>query len=257
MSTIIPPTTTPSVEIISFGHRHPRTRQEIADLESAHLKVDLRRHFHGRQVDPDANPDLRHLTAYDEEIRQAVLSVPGIGDLIESIAQTVRAYLDRSSAGPVKVAIGCSAGRHRAPTVAMEVARTLKESSVSTTVTHLDLDEQCVFCQIVDGCAPAKIVREWPEAIAIVPLGPVVPGHLLVIPRTHVDDFTADPQVSAATMRRAAELGGELGGAMNLITSKGWEATQSVFHLHIHLVPRTAGDGLRLPWTGQEPARPR
>jgi histidine triad (HIT) family protein len=83
------------------------------------------------------------------------------------------------------------------------------------------------------------------------PLRPGRPGHVLVIPKTHVRDFQDDPIVTAATMARAAELGD---GQMNLITSAGEAATQTVFHLHVHLVPRTEGDGLTLPWTGQHVA---
>src|SRR5690606_25182872 len=101
----------------------------------------------------------------------------------------------------------------------------------------------CVFCQIVAGEAPATVIREWPDAIAIVPLRPVAPGHVLVIPRTHVADATVDPDVTAVTMRRAAELAVP---PCNLITSAGRPATQTVFHLHIHVVPRRVGDGLAL-----------
>lgn len=104
----------------------------------------------------------------------------------------------------------------------------------------------CVFCQIVAGEAPATVIREWPDAIAIVPLRPVAPGHVLVIPRTHVADATVDPDVTAVTMRRAAELAVP---PCNLITSAGRPATQTVFHLHIHVVPRRVGDGLALPWS--------
>lgn len=93
------------------------------------------------------------------------------------------------------------------------------------------------------------MVWEWDDAIAIVPLGPVVDGHTLVIPKRHVDDFTTDPSVSAATMLRASWLAERLlSGACNMITSRGREATQSVFHLHLHLVPRRDNDGLALPW---------
>jgi len=107
----------------------------------------------------------------------------------------------------------------------------------------------CPFCEINEGRAPAEFVHEWSDAIAIVPLKPVVEGHTLVIPKTHVTDFTEDPAVSAATMRRAADLADRLlSGSMNLITSRGREATQSVFHLHLHLVPRAENDGLALPW---------
>lgn len=113
----------------------------------------------------------------------------------------------------------------------------------------------CPFCEIAAGRAPATVVREWDDALAIVPLNPVTDGHLLVLPREHVTDFAADPAVSAHAMNRAAELAGDYpAGAMNLITSRGSAATQTVFHLHLHLVPRRAGDGLALPWTRQQAA---
>ncbi|MEV7089107.1 HIT domain-containing protein [Streptomyces sp. NPDC093085] len=107
--------------------------------------------------------------------------------------------------------------------------------------------EPCVFCEIVGGRAPADILHSWDDALAIVPLNPVTEGHLLVIPRTHVTDFGHDPQVSSAVMRRAARLAATRW--CNVITSRGRVATQTVFHLHVHIVPRRAGDGLALPWS--------
>lgn len=108
-------------------------------------------------------------------------------------------------------------------------------------------ERPCPFCEIVAGRAPAEFVTAWDDAIAITPLNPVTPGHTLVIPRDHVRDFSTDPDVSAIAMYRAAELA-QGPRPMNLITSKGREATQSVWHLHVHLVPRAANDGLALPW---------
>jgi histidine triad (HIT) family protein len=109
--------------------------------------------------------------------------------------------------------------------------------------------EPCPFCEINTGRAPATFVHEWSDAIAIVPLNPVVEGHTLVIPKTHVTDFADNPDVSGATARRAAQLCRDLNLIhANLITSRGVHATQSVFHLHLHLVPRAADDGLALPW---------
>jgi len=111
------------------------------------------------------------------------------------------------------------------------------------------MEDPCPFCEINTGRAPATFVHEWSDAFAIVPLNPVVEGHVLVIPKTHVEDFTTDPEVTAKTYRRAAELGRDLQlQHANAITSKGEHATQSVFHLHVHLVPRTKNDGLALPW---------
>lgn len=74
------------------------------------------------------------------------------------------------------------------------------------------------------------------------------PGHVLVIPYQHVPDVGADAAVSALTMACAAELAAELSDC-NVITSRGPAATQTVFHLHLHVVPRSAGDNLALPWT--------
>jgi histidine triad (HIT) family protein len=104
----------------------------------------------------------------------------------------------------------------------------------------------CAFCSIIAGKAPAEVVAEWPDAIAIKPLKPVTEGHVLVIPKQHVADFTVDPDVSAAVMRVAAEIAKP---PANIITSAGAEATQTVLHLHIHIVPRTTDDGFALPWT--------
>lgn len=108
---------------------------------------------------------------------------------------------------------------------------------------------ECAFCRIVAGLAPATVVQEWGDALAILPLGPVVEGHTLIIPRLHVPDFTANPAVTALTARRAAQLARDLDlTAANMITSAGRDATQSIFHLHIHLIPRAKNDRVRLPW---------
>lgn len=81
--------------------------------------------------------------------------------------------------------------------------------------------------------------------MAIVPLNPVTGGHIIVIPYEHVSDALDDPEVSAIVMRRASEIAPY---PCNLITNVGREATQSVFHLHLHIVPRQKGDELALPW---------
>ena len=108
-------------------------------------------------------------------------------------------------------------------------------------------EQNCVFCKIVRGEEPAEIVWEWPETIAFLPLKGVTLGHTLIVPKAHVKDFAADPLVSGVTMARASELTFGQGDA-NIITSMGVAATQSVFHLHLHLIPRTENDGLALPW---------
>ena len=113
---------------------------------------------------------------------------------------------------------------------------------------QLGTEQPCPFCEINMGRAPATFVHEWSDTIAIEPLTPVVDGHTLIIPKTHVVDFASDPAVFAATAKRAAELMRWTPQLMNVITSRGAAATQSVWHLHLHLVPRAENDGLALPW---------
>lgn len=115
----------------------------------------------------------------------------------------------------------------------------------------------CIFCEIVAGRAPAEVMNSNGFSMTIVPLNPVTPGHLLVIPRVHVKDALTDSLITGTLMHNAALMGQRMRKfhpeyeSLNLITSVGVPATQSVFHLHIHIVPRREGDGLALPWTGQ------
>lgn len=112
--------------------------------------------------------------------------------------------------------------------------------------------EACPFCEIVAGRAPATIVDQWDDVIIIVPLNPVVPGHVMLIPQQHVTDFVQDPAASRRVMEVAAVyVADHRVGDCNVITSRGAAATQTVGHLHLHVVPRVEGDGLHLPWTGQ------
>ena len=106
---------------------------------------------------------------------------------------------------------------------------------------------ECPFCDIVVGWAQAEVVYEGDEVMAIVPLRPIVAGHVLIIPKAHVRDFTTSYHETGLSARVAAALGSQYQDC-NLITSRGAAATQSVFHLHWHLIPRAVDDGLALPW---------
>jgi len=106
----------------------------------------------------------------------------------------------------------------------------------------------CPFC----GYA-GPVLREFffGEVLIIEPLRPVVPGHVLAVPAIHVADALDVPAVTGSVMAAAAQYAREAEvGACNLITSAGAAATQTVFHLHVHIVPRREGDGLALPWSG-------
>jgi histidine triad (HIT) family protein len=109
----------------------------------------------------------------------------------------------------------------------------------------------CVFCEIVAGRLPAHVVHEDDRVLAFLDIHPLTPGHTLIIPKRHVpfladlDQETADRlfsvtlQVAAAL--RASDLQCE---GVNLFLSDGAVAGQEVFHVHMHVIPRFAGDPL-------------
>lgn len=105
----------------------------------------------------------------------------------------------------------------------------------------------CVFCaRVARGeCTSTPV----PGVVRFEPLNPVTPGHLLFVPAWHCESAGDDPVEAGAAVTAAALHGA--GTSFNIITSCGTEATQTVFHLHVHFVPRRSGDGLALPWTGQ------
>lgn len=108
----------------------------------------------------------------------------------------------------------------------------------------------CPFC---DRISRGEYDYFDESSVAFRPLSPVAPGHFLVVPRRHVTDAISAPRAAARALRLAGMLAKDMGiGAANFITSAGAEATQSVFHLHVHCVPRREGDGLALPRTGQK-----
>ncbi len=108
----------------------------------------------------------------------------------------------------------------------------------------------CVFCGIVAGTESATIVHEWHDTVALVPIGAAVDGHILVIPRVHVSDASVDPIVTATTMARAASIAPM---PSNILASTGPEASQTIYHLHVHVVPRAAGDPLGDGWPWARP----
>ncbi|HTN25912.1 MAG TPA: HIT family protein [Solirubrobacteraceae bacterium] len=115
-------------------------------------------------------------------------------------------------------------------------------------------DPDCLFCKIVAGEIPATIVAEDERTIAFMDINPATRGHALVIPRAHAADvFAIDPDdlraVVVAAQRLAQRAREQLGAAgVNLLNSSGRAAWQTVFHFHLHVIPRYDGDPLRLPW---------
>lgn len=122
-----------TVDLISFGYLH-------GDPPAAHLTLDLREHFR----DPHVSPELRYMTALDSEVRQAVCDTPGIPALVEATADAVVAFTRGPSAGPVRVAVGCAGGRHRAAAVAMALKTALADEDITAVVDHRDLHHPVV-----------------------------------------------------------------------------------------------------------------
>lgn len=119
-------------------------------------------------------------------------------------------------------------------------------------------DPGCIFCRIVAGELPARVVDEDERTIAFMDIAPATHGHALVIPRAHATDLleVSDEDlaaVAAAARRLAGRMRERLGAdGVNLLNSCGAAAWQTVFHFHVHVIPRYKGDPLRLPWVPAE-----
>ena len=115
-------------------------------------------------------------------------------------------------------------------------------------------DPDCLFCKIVAGEIPATIVVQDERTIAFMDINPATRGHALVVPRAHARDLheieTEDLAAVAAVAKLVAARQLERLGAagVNLLNSSGRAAWQTVFHFHMHVIPRYADDPLRLPW---------
>ena len=117
-----------------------------------------------------------------------------------------------------------------------------------------DRDPDCLFCKIVAGEIPGTIVAEDERTVSFMDINPATRGHALVVPRRHAVDLgEVDRDDLAACAEAARRLARKARGALgaegvNLLNSWGQAAWQTVFHFHLHVIPRYAGDPLELPW---------
>jgi histidine triad (HIT) family protein len=115
-------------------------------------------------------------------------------------------------------------------------------------------DPDCIFCKILAGEIPGTIVGEDERTVSFMDINPATRGHALVIPRAHSADLLSVPGEDLAACAHAAQrlarrMKERLGAdGVNLVNSCGEVAWQTVFHFHVHVVPRYADDPLRLPW---------
>lgn len=114
----------------------------------------------------------------------------------------------------------------------------------------MDDGDDCVFCSIVDGEAPAYRVYEDEDTVAFLDVNPVSRGHTLVVPRDHHATLSALPaETTAATFSAARTVAEGIEdtidpAGLNLVQSNGAAAGQDVFHVHVHLIPRREDDGI-------------
>ena len=115
-------------------------------------------------------------------------------------------------------------------------------------------DPDCIFCKVLAGEIPGEIVDSDERTITVMDINPATRGHLLVIPREHSADLLEVPQADldacAQMAQKLAKRAKERLGAdgVNLLNSCGKAAWQTVFHFHVHVIPRYDTDPLRLPW---------
>ncbi len=120
----------------------------------------------------------------------------------------------------------------------------------------------CVFCRIVARQLPACVVHEDAETLAFMDIGPIIPGHVLVIPKAHVDPLDAMPPallhrvIDVAQRVARAQRAALKADGINLMQANGRAAGQDVPHVHVHVIPRFSGDGHRWNWTPHPYARP-
>jgi histidine triad (HIT) family protein len=116
-------------------------------------------------------------------------------------------------------------------------------------------EEDCIFCKIIAGELPSQRIDEDERTVTFMDISPATRGHALVVPRRHARDLleisTEDlAAVAVAAQRMARRVHERLGAdGVNLLNSRGAAAWQTVFHFHMHVIPRYEDDPLRLPWT--------
>jgi histidine triad (HIT) family protein len=119
----------------------------------------------------------------------------------------------------------------------------------------------CVFCKIMAKQIPASVVHEDEHTLAFMDLGQVNPGHVLVAVKAHAENIYAlDDTQAAALFRSVARAARAIRAAfspegLSVYQANGKAAGQTVFHLHVHLVPRHENDGMNLTWPVKNPAR--
>lgn len=116
-------------------------------------------------------------------------------------------------------------------------------------------DANCVFCKILDGVIPSVKLYEDEEFVIILDIGPAAFGHALIIPKNHYANLYEMPEELLGKVMSLAKVWGEKlvkalkADGLNLVQNNGLAAGQTVFHYHLHLIPRYEGDNVGELWT--------
>ena len=117
----------------------------------------------------------------------------------------------------------------------------------------------CIFCKIIAGDIPSATIYENDEFKVILDRFPSGEGHALILPKNHVANiFEIDPEQAGRLFSLAAKLAKAMKEVldfehMNILQNNGTVAGQTVFHFHLHLIPRHEGDGINIGWTPTSP----
>ncbi|MBD5485539.1 MAG: HIT family protein [Lachnospiraceae bacterium] len=119
-------------------------------------------------------------------------------------------------------------------------------------------DANCIFCKIANGEIPSQTLYEDETFRVILDLGPATKGHALILPKEHYANLYELPETTAGeamklAKKMAATMTERLGcEGFNLVQNNGDLAGQTVFHFHMHLIPRYRADGQKIGWKPQE-----
>lgn len=121
-------------------------------------------------------------------------------------------------------------------------------------------DENCIFCKIANGDIPSKTIYEDEDFRVLLDLGPATKGHALILPKNHYKNLYELPDETAAKVmvlakKMAAQMTEKLGcDGFNLVQNNNEAAGQTVFHFHLHLIPRYKDDGQHILWKPTQPS---
>ena len=120
------------------------------------------------------------------------------------------------------------------------------------------MKDDCIFCKLANGVFPTNSIYEDEDFNVILDLSPATKGHALILPKAHADNLYQLPDEIASKVfvlakKLAASMTEKLGcDGFNVVQNNGAVAAQTVFHFHMHLIPRYENDGQRISWNPLE-----